>query len=264
MHAFAHSVGPWALPAVIVSSTLGALLMCVLALGYRWASAAEPEPGPAGASRRWLFTRLGYAAAGTCFTVSTMLAIVALLEHGRAATSMGAVEREVRVLRERLATLDAQVGPLQTRLGTAEARAGAAASRASAAQVRLAGVLARLDRVETRLAAAGASSRQAGGAAERALVAAGQLTAHRATPAANATAPAPAERPDPAWEDRVPREPPRPTPVARSGDEDWGEEGGGTVRTTLRETWETVTHEGRAAGQQLGKAFRKLREALRP
>jgi hypothetical protein len=168
MHALAQSPGLWALPAVIVTSALGALLMCLLVFRYGFPGADEAQPSPAEASRRLLLSRLGHAAAGVCFAISAMLGLVALIEGSRATTSADGLRSELGALRDHLAGLEARLGPVESRLGAVASRAGVTERRATAAEARAGSALARLDRVESRLDGVEASLRQARADTERA------------------------------------------------------------------------------------------------
>jgi hypothetical protein len=225
MHALAHSATPWALPAVIVTSALGALLMCLLVLRYGFPGDTEAESSPAEASRRRLLTRLGHAAAGVCFAISAMLGLVALVET----TSADGLRSEVERLRDRLAGLEARLGPMESRLDAVGSRAGVAERRAASAEARAGSVLGRLDRVESRLEGVEASLRRAKADTEPA-------PAGRVGPAAR-----------PSGDARL-----SPAASTRSG-----------LGSKLREDWETVKREGRAARAQVRGAFRKLWEKLR-
>jgi hypothetical protein len=84
MQALADFLSPWALPGVIVTSALGALLMCLLVLWYGL-------PGDEGPARRALVIRLGHAAAGVFFAVSALLGLVAMVERSRTVLPLDAL-----------------------------------------------------------------------------------------------------------------------------------------------------------------------------
>lgn len=230
-----------ALPAVILTSALGALLMCLLVFRYGFPGADEAQPSPADASRRLLLTRLGHAAAGVCFAISAMLGLVALIEGSRATTSADGLRSELGALRDRLASLEARLGPAESRLGAVASRAGVTERRATAAEARAGSALARLDRVESRLDGVEASLRQARADTEEA-------QAGRVGPAASPSRDA---RPSPA-------------PLTRSGAGAGAGPTGLRLGDKLREDWETIKREGRATRSQVRGAFRKLWEALSP
>src|SRR2546427_10276963 len=80
MQVFAH----WSLPAVVLISGFGALVMCALLLRHWYPSSratnsdAEPS-GDAG------LTRLGHAFAATCFALIAVIGVIGLVQQGRAA-----------------------------------------------------------------------------------------------------------------------------------------------------------------------------------
>src|SRR5262249_57868813 len=80
VHAFAH----WSLPAVVLISGFGALVMCVLLLRdwfpYSGVATSGGEP-PGGAG----LTRLSHAFAATCFAIIAVIAVIGLVHHGRTA-----------------------------------------------------------------------------------------------------------------------------------------------------------------------------------
>jgi hypothetical protein len=239
MHALAQSAGLWALPAVILTSALGALLMCLLVFRYGFPGADEAPPSAAEASRRLLLTRFGHAAAGVCFAISAILGLVALVERARATTPAEGLRSELATLRDRLAGLEARLGPVESRLGAVASRAGGAERRAVAAEARAGSVLARLDRVESRLEGVEASLR-------RARADTGHAEGGRVGPAAS---------------------PPR---DARPAAARLTRSGAGASPTRpglgdkLRDDWQTIKREGRATRSQVGRAFRKLWESFSP
>jgi hypothetical protein len=143
---------PLALPAIVVVTALGALVMCLLVIRYGFTADIETDddrpddddtgpPGPESyvrlvrrrqAARRLLVTRVGHTVAAVCFAVAAILAVVALTERPTARPAPSAVsaaassEAEVDRLREQLRELQSQ---LEERIRSVEARLGLAASR---------------------------------------------------------------------------------------------------------------------------------------
>lgn len=288
MHAFTHAAATWALPGIIAASALGALLMCLLVLRYGF----PPAEGAPGANGRFLASRLGHAVAGTCFSVSAMLAVVALSQPPRAAApapapvvaDTSALQAEVEGLRRQLATLEGRLGQSETRLGAAESRLTAGEGRGDASA-------SRVDRLETRLRASEVSLRQVNADTDRALAAVKQLSARPATPPAPVRRPAPALTPSAAPPPSAavvppPSAPPpldaalRPSPQAarppapprEALSQDAAASPGRAepadrprpLVDKLRDDWEEIKRDSKTAGDELGKAFRRFRDMLKP
>ena len=121
MQSFAH----YAVPATIVLSALGAIVLCVVLLLYGFKAEATEEEQP---SHRQLFAiRLGHALAAACFAGVVMLATVAFI-HERGvtaqapATSAAGIATEVRTLRERLEATETRLADAQRQLATLQSR----------------------------------------------------------------------------------------------------------------------------------------------
>src|SRR5204863_8549090 len=80
MQVFAH----WSLPAVVLISGFGALVMCALLLRdwYPSSSATNSDAEPSGDAG---LTRLGHAFAATCFALIAVIGVIGLVQQGRAA-----------------------------------------------------------------------------------------------------------------------------------------------------------------------------------
>lgn len=87
MHSIAHYAA-----AIILTSALGAFVLCLLVIRYGF-TPAEDEPPPA-RHRRFFVTRLGHAAGAVCFAITAALAGVALGESARAPAGVAPVVSE--------------------------------------------------------------------------------------------------------------------------------------------------------------------------
>lgn len=115
MQTFAH----YALPAAIVASALGAIVLCVVLLLYGFGSTADDEPRFA--SRRLFVIRIGHALAATCFAAVVMLTSVAFFDQRRAVVL---AEPAASRSSDDIETLDARMSALEQRLQAAETRSG--------------------------------------------------------------------------------------------------------------------------------------------
>jgi len=94
---FAH----WSLPAVVLISGFGALVMCFLLLRDWFPSSGVATSGgepPGGAG----LTRLSHAFAATCFAIIAVIAVIGLVQPGRTA-------RQARAPQDGAATKIAEV-----------------------------------------------------------------------------------------------------------------------------------------------------------
>jgi hypothetical protein len=169
------------LPGIVVSSGLGAIVMCLLVLRYGFAPLHEnaTDETPTDAGRRLIITRLGHAVAGFCFAASAILAVIAMVQQPRALigqplrggardaamaprhTDVDRVRRELAALEERLGRAESAARTVENRLGQDES-----ARKAEAARV---------DAIDARMAAAEGFLRQVEGDASRALAGLKQL-----------------------------------------------------------------------------------------
>src|SRR3989454_9834860 len=115
MQVFAH----WSLPAVVLISGFGALVMCALHLPTRYPSTrptnSDSEPsGDAG------LTRLGHAFAATCFALIAVIGVIGLVQQGRAArqarTEQDGVATKIAEVREEVLGLDKRVASVESRV----------------------------------------------------------------------------------------------------------------------------------------------------
>jgi hypothetical protein len=108
----------FALPATVVASALGAVVLCLVLLLFGIKSEPDDEHSPV---RRLLLIRLGHALAVACFAVALMLSAVTLLEQRRAATAApnAASSDDVRYLEARVAQLEQQLAATEQRLSQA-------------------------------------------------------------------------------------------------------------------------------------------------
>ncbi|HXG16759.1 MAG TPA: hypothetical protein VNK50_10950, partial [Calidithermus sp.] len=68
------SLAPYALPGIIVLTSAGAFLMCLLVIRYGFTPLDED---PEEAAHRLFLTRLAHAAAAVCFAGAALLAVAA-------------------------------------------------------------------------------------------------------------------------------------------------------------------------------------------
>lgn len=273
----------WTLPTIVLLSGAGALAMCLLVLRYGF-------PGGAGglaAPRRseLLAIRFGHALGGACFAVAAILAAVTLVEQRRARsdpdTPLAALRARLSGLEGRLGAMETRTPELSSRLGRIEARIGRlegrvgdveeAARRASAGAERAEMALRRLER-------GAAASRARLAEAPRPGVAAGRDTVPAPTAGPPPTAARRnAERSRPTGPDltraetwRADPAPPGPAPsapdVGRPADAGEAAAGRGApdLGRKLRDDWEIVKREGRAAREELARTFRRLRDWIAP
>src|SRR3989442_4303668 len=114
MHVFAH----WSLPAVVMISGFGALVMCAL-LRRDW----YPPSGASDSAEVHSDTgliRLGHAFAATCFAIIAVIAVIGLVQQGRAARQARAaqdgVASKIAEVREELLGLDKRVASVESRV----------------------------------------------------------------------------------------------------------------------------------------------------
>jgi hypothetical protein len=316
----------WTLPAIVVTSAVGALAMCLLVLKYGFSTAAGADvPPPPGQ----VPTRVGHALAGVAFAVAGMLAVVAMV---RGPVPAAGQSEGLEGLARRLAALEDRLGGVQARLQRTESRADGAVAGVEGIEARLARAEGRVGGVAARLGDLTAGLRQVSAdveaaqadlrrleervAADRARLAAAtrrSTDVARGAPSATrgrgteAQPPASPKRPvSPPAEDppkgesgtsarvqpepdiprtsavpggtdatdgppaqraervtvdagRAPRPEPEPGPRAAADERRAPEPGLGAK---LRRDWETIKREGRATGEQIGSAFRRLRDWL--
>ncbi len=156
MHGFAQV----ALPGILIASALGALIMCALVFRYGFpggdgAGAAARDPAAA-----LLATRLGHAAAGVCFALAGILALVVLGQQVRAAARPTPAPEVVRLREdldalarglEQAQALADRLHKVEGRLGTTEARGASLEARVQTAGPQLTALAARIGAVETSL-----------------------------------------------------------------------------------------------------------------
>ena len=119
---------------IILTSGLGAVVVCALLLIYGYVPEVTEKPQEA--MRRRALTRAAHGAATVCFAVSALLAIVALGLHSRAVSEAAVVagptaevgatvgdlqERQGR-LREEVSRMAARINELEARTRIAETR----------------------------------------------------------------------------------------------------------------------------------------------
>src|SRR5436309_735790 len=147
MQVFAH----WSLPAVVLISGFGALVMCALLLRHWYPSSratnsdAEPS-GDAG------LTRLGHAFAATCFALIAVIGVIGLVQQGRAArqarTEQDGVATKIAEVREEVLGLDKRVASVESRV---EGGAESADRLAHRLDDRVAGLETRMTNTQTAL-----------------------------------------------------------------------------------------------------------------
>jgi hypothetical protein len=112
----------YALIACVVASGVGALIMCLLVLAYGFNPAEEPPPLDGG--RRWLITRVGHAAAGACFAITAILALVVLARSSSAPAAVTSPGPSAEALQARLDAVAAGLSGVETRMTRVESRVG--------------------------------------------------------------------------------------------------------------------------------------------
>jgi hypothetical protein len=110
----------YALIACVVASGIGALIMCLLVLAYGFNPAEEPRLD---GGRRWLITRVGHAAAGACFAITAILALVVLARSSSAPPAVASPGAPVAALEARLDALAAGLSGVEARVARVESRA---------------------------------------------------------------------------------------------------------------------------------------------
>lgn len=198
MHLLSGPVSSWALTGIIVASGLGAILMCLLVLLSGSPRRTWDRPASADRGRGATVLLLGHAAAGVCFAIAVILAVVLFAHQARSAAAMrasgGPIEpaggADVDGLSRTLTALEARVARAETlaadthaRLGTAaerlqatagrveaaESQAGAASTTLTELRSRLDAADARVTRIEGQLQGVESSAREAGRNATTAL-----------------------------------------------------------------------------------------------
>src|SRR5256884_2676863 len=147
MQVFAH----WSLPAVVLISGFGELVMCALLLRHWYplscatTSAAYPS-GDAG------LPRLGHAFAATCFALIAVIGVIGLVQQGRdarqARTEQDGVATKIAEVREEVLGLDKRVASVESRV---EGGAESADRLAHRLDDRVAGLETRMTNTQTAL-----------------------------------------------------------------------------------------------------------------
>lgn len=117
MHPFTHYAA-----AIIVTSALGAFVLCLLVIRYGF-TPAEDEPLPA-RHRRFFVTRIGHAVGAVCFAITAVLGGVALSLASRAPVATpaaAAAPADVRPLQAGQTRLAHDIRTLDERIERAEA-----------------------------------------------------------------------------------------------------------------------------------------------
>src|SRR2546430_11409909 len=115
MQVLAH----WSLPAVVLISGFGALVMCALLLRhwYPSSSATNSDAEPSGDAG---LTRLGHAFAATCFALIAVIGVIGLVQQGRAVRQAQAeqdgVATKIAEVREEVLGLDKRVASVESRV----------------------------------------------------------------------------------------------------------------------------------------------------
>jgi hypothetical protein len=296
VHVFAH----WSLPAVVLISGFGAVVMCVLLLRDWFPSSgvatSDGEP-PGGAG----LTRLGHAFAATCFATIAVIAVIGLVQQGRTARQVRAAQdgaaTKIAEVREDLLGLDKRMASVESRLDSETQSAERVAHRIDA---RVAGFETRMTNTQTALrqmssevARMQASVKQI----ERIVAEASRAAATRGQAEAPRSAPTFVRRPaslSSAPSASPSTEPPRPQPEARmtpetaapgvppapiialpspasaspSREDRLGPQSPPRsepdLKTKLREDWETAKRDARNTGHEIKETFRKFRDWISP
>src|SRR5437867_7083750 len=147
MQVFAH----WSLPAVVLISGFGALVMCALLLRdwYPSSSATNSDAEPSGDAG---LTRLGHAFAATCFALIAVIGVIGLVQQGRAVRQAQAeqdgVATKIAEVREEVLGLDKRVASVESRV---EGGAESADRLAHRLDDRVAGLERRMTNTQTAL-----------------------------------------------------------------------------------------------------------------
>ncbi len=116
----------WTLPAIVLLSGAGALVMCLLVLRYGFPGRAGGLPAPGRSELAAI--RFGHAPAGACFAVAAILATVTLVEQRRARSgsdpALAALGERLSGLEARLGAMEIRTPELSSRLGRIETRVG--------------------------------------------------------------------------------------------------------------------------------------------
>jgi hypothetical protein len=112
-----QSFSPYALPATILASALGAIVLCLVLLLYGFPRDSEDE-SPSRA-RRLFVIRLGHAVAAACFAAAAILGGVAWFDQRSVIVPPPPTTSQ---LRAEAASLEAEVEALEERLAVAESR----------------------------------------------------------------------------------------------------------------------------------------------
>src|SRR2546422_3635451 len=115
MQVFAH----WSLPAIVLISGFGALVMCALLLRdwYPSSSATNSDAEPSSDAG---LTRLGHAFAATCFALIAVIGAIGLVQQGRAVrqalAEQDGVATKIAEVREEVLGLDKRVASVESRV----------------------------------------------------------------------------------------------------------------------------------------------------
>ena len=296
MQVFAH----WSLPAVVLISGFGALVMCALLLRdwYPSSSATNSDAEPSGDAG---LTRLGHAFAATCFALIAVIGVIGLVQQGRAArqarTEQDGVATKIAEVREEVLGLDKRVASVESRV---EGGADSADRLAHRLDDRVAGLETRMTNTQTALrqmsgdvarvqanvkqiervvAAEAPRSAAARGLTEPPHAAAAATFVRKPASLSSAPSASPsAEPPRPQSEARVtpettsPGVPPAPVIALPSPPTSREERPGPPspprpepdLKTKIREDWETTKRDARNAGNEIKDAFRRFRDWISP
>jgi hypothetical protein len=185
MHAFSNL----ALSAIVAVTALGALVMCLLVFRHGFTPGAGADDG---AGTALIATRLGHAAAGVCFAVAGILAVVLLVQDSR---EVRTVALPAPAPAQSIERLHEEVNALGTRLDRAEARISETEARASGNTARLEASKPQWSTLGVRVGAFEASLRQLRADVERTQGMLRQL--ERRSPISRTATPAPAVEPRP-------------------------------------------------------------------
>jgi len=295
---FAH----WSLPAVVLISGFGALVMCVLLLRDWYPSSGAPTPTselPADAG----VTRLGHAFAAICFAIIAVIAVIGLVQQGRAARQARAAEdgvgTKIAEVREQLLGVDKRIASVESRLDdeaeSAELAAHRLDDRVAGLETRMTNTQTAIRQVSGEMARVQASVRQMERAAEATRAAGSRAPAITegprpapivvrrpaslsSAPSASPSIEPPRRQPDPRVtpETTAPGVPPAPIialpslapPPASSGEDRLVPQSTPRseqdLKTKLRDDWETAKRDARNAGNEIKDAFRKFRDWITP
>src|SRR5262245_50537017 len=292
MQVFAH----WSLPAVVLISGFGALVMCALLLRdwYPSSRATNSDAEPSGDTGP---TRLGHAFAATCFALIAVIGVIGLVQQGRAV-------RQARAEQDGVATKIAEVRGLGKRVASVESRVEGGAESADRLARRLddrvagletrmtntqtalrqmsgdvARVQANVKQIERVVAAEAPRSAAARGLAEPPHPAAAATVVRKPASLSSAPSASPStEPPRPQSEARVtpettsPGVPPAPMIALPSPPASREERPGPPspprpepdLKTRIREDGETTKRDARNTGNEIKDAFRRFRDWISP